>query len=324
MKRHYYLIFILLIGLATQSCKTHFRISVKEPAVVKMPEEVKNFGIVNNVDNTNSPEKILATMVGASSINGNVLASERAVDGVLRALEQSGYLKGELLNVADSMHFESGELNWVYIDSVSKARNLQGLVELVEVRTTSPVGGTVVAAATGQRSSRLDGTLVVNYYIAGTHDRFERYSVHYKYNVPLSGSMTLIDVLNDIQRKKEYFRALGFQLGYNAGKLIYPNWVWVNRTFYNKGSKNLKRAKPMIREGNWDIAEKQLIDDVDHKSDKVKGRTLYNLALIKEGQGEIDVAIEYAERSALAGNKLANEYLKQLRRRKRDMEQINQ
>jgi hypothetical protein len=80
----------------------------------------------------------------------------------------------------------------------------------------------------------------------------------------------------------------------------------------------------MIYKGNWDIAEKQLLQDVEHPKEKVRGRTLYNLALIKEGQGEVDVAIEYAERAALAGDKLANEYLVKLRGRKRDLERMNE
>lgn len=297
---------------------------MKEPAVVKIPEEVVHLGIVNNVTNENSPDKIIGQMLGTEQINGNVAAAERAVDGVLRALDNSNSLKGQSLNIADSIRTSDGELDWVYIDSLCRSKNMQGLIELIEVRSVSPVGGTVLANASGQRSAKLEGSLIVNYHVAQTHESFERWRVNHTYNVPLSGNLSVIDILGDMQRKREYYRALGFQLGYKAGRLIYPNWVWVNRTFYNKGSKNLKRAKPMIYKGNWDIAEKQLIDDVEHPRDKVRGRTLYNLALIKEGQGEVDVAIEYAERSALAGNKLANEYLVKLRKRKRDLEQLNQ
>lgn len=324
MKKQYYFILLVLISVVMTSCKTRFRISVKEPAVVKIPSEVINLGVVNNVNNENSPDKIIGQMLGTEQINGNVAAAERATDGVLRALDNSNYLKGQVLNIGDSMRLESGELNWIYIDSLCRSKNMQGLVELIEVRSVSPVGGTVLANASGQRSAKLEGSLIVNYHIAQTHETFERWRVNHTYNVPLSGSLSVIDILSDMQRKREYYRALGFELGYKAGRLIYPNWVWVNRTYFNKGSKNLKRAKPMIQKGNWDIAERQLIGDVEHSKDKVRGRTLYNLALIKEGQGEVDVAIEYAERAAMAGNKLANEYLVDLRRRKRDLEQLNQ
>jgi hypothetical protein len=324
MRKQYYFILLLLVSIVLSSCKTRFRISVKEPAVVKIPDEVIHLGIVNNVTNENSPDKVIGQMLGSEQINGNVAAAERAMDGVLRALDNSNQLKGQTLDISDSIRMEDGELNWAFIDSVCRTRNMQGLIELIEVRSVSPVGGTILANASGQRSAKLQGSLIVNYHIAQTHESFERWRVNHTYNVPLSGNLSVIDVLGDMQRKREYYRALGFQLGYKAGRLIYPNWVWVNRTFYNKGSRNLKRAKPMISKGNWDIAEKQLLQDVEHPKEKIRGRTLYNLALIKEGQGEVDVAIEYAERAALAGDKLANEYLVKLRQRKRDLERMNE
>ncbi len=71
----------------------------------------------------------------------------------------------------------------------------------------------------------------------------------------------------------------------------------------------------MIAKGNWDIAEKQLLMETNPKNEKVQRRILYNLALVKEGQGQITEAIEFAEQSALLGDKMANEYLKILRRR---------
>ncbi|MFA5574464.1 MAG: DUF6340 family protein [Brumimicrobium sp.] len=139
---------------------------------------------------------------------------------------------------------------------------------------------------------------------------------HHWHHVPVFSSATAyISILNDVQRKSEYFKALGFQLGHKAAGLLYPNWVWVGRSYYSKGSKNIKRAKPMIAKGNWDIAEKQLLMETNPKNEKVQRRILYNLALVKEGQGQITEAIEFAEQSALLGDKMANEYLKILRRR---------
>lgn len=79
----------------------------------------------------------------------------------------------------------------------------------------------------------------------------------------------------------------------------------------------------MIKQGNWDIAEKQLEYGLTSGNRKAQGRTYFNLALVKEGQGELDEAIKYAETAALEfGNKLANEYLVTLRDRKWQMEQV--
>lgn len=322
MYKLFILFFVGTIGF--QSCKTSFRISVKEPSLVKMPNSATNFGIVNNVDQENSPEKKIAGVIlGTEQINGNVEAAKRAVDGTLRALENSNYLKGESISDNNSIHLENGEVDWESLSKIAEEKKLDGFIELTQMESISPVGGNVLANASGQRSTRLEGTMYVNYYLIEGKEKFERYKVYHVYNIPTSGSTNVIDLLSDAKRKAEYYKALGYQLGYKAGSLIYPNWVWVNRQYYTRGSKVLKRAKPMIKNGNWDIAEEQLRVGLDAKKDKVRGRTLYNLALVKEGQGEIDEAIKYAKEASLScGNKLANDYLVVLRDRKRKLTEL--
>lgn len=315
-------IYSLLIGLfILSSCKTSFRISVQTPPKVKLPAEATRFGAVNNVTKENSPEKVIVEIVASQSINGNVVAANNATEGLFRGMEKSNYLSAETVNSTPLTL--GGAPNWALIDSICTARNIHGLIELTEVKTISPVGGSVLANATGQNSSRLEGYLYTNVFIATTHETIERIFVRRFYNIPLSGSTNVIDILNDIQRKQQYYKALGYELGYETGQLFFANWVWVDRRYYTKGSSALKRAKPMIKAGNWDIAEKQLLQDVDYPKEKIRGRVLYNLALVKEGQGNIDEAIQYAEKAALeCGDQLANEYLVQLRKRQSLLQQM--
>ncbi len=319
------ILLIAFIGtlVSLSSCKHSYRISVKEPAVIRIPDEVKTIGVINNVSDENSPEKIVSTMLATQQVNGNVIAAERAVDGVIQSFNNTQDMFGQIFEVDSTYFLANGKLNWNMLDSAAVTQGIDGFIELSELRSVSPVGGTVLANATKQTNHRLTGTLFVNVHVVETGITYERYNVKYTYNIQLSGSVNIISILNDIQRKREYYRALGFQLGFKAGKLIYPNWVWVGRTYYTKGTPGLKSAKKMLREGNWQLAERRLLMEVDHTNRKKRGRILHNLALAKEGQGEIDAAIEYTERAALeCDNKLANEYLVKLRDRKRIMEQL--
>jgi len=310
------LILFLALTSIIASCKTSFRISVLEPAIARIPENVKSYGIVNHNMEENSPEKVVGAILTGEQLNSNNVASERALDGVMRALEESGNLSGEVMLNTEEFRSLNGELNWAYMDTLAKQRGVDAFIEFSEMRTTSPVASVIQTASTGSRNARIEGTLFINVYIANSHEKYERYFVRRFFNVPLSGAMTLTSVMNDVQRKRDSYRALGFQLGYSAGRLLYPNWVWVDRRYYNKGSENLRRAKPMIQQGNWDIAEKQLMRDIDNRSDKVRRRVLYNMALVKEGQGELSTAIDYAEKAALEGDKMANDYLRALKRRR--------
>ncbi|MDX1652253.1 MAG: DUF6340 family protein [Brumimicrobium sp.] len=320
----YYILFLLVGGLFLQGCKTSFRISVKEPAVVKIPENATRFGVINNVDSENSPEKKIAGVImGTEQINGNVEAAKRAVDGALRALENSSNLKGQSLPELSEIRDVNGVIEWEKLKEIAKEKELDGFIELTQMESVAPVGGSVLANASGQNNMRLEGTMFVNYYLVDGEQKYERYKVYHVYNIPTSGTNSVVGILNDVRRKREYYEALGFQLGYKSAALIYPNWVWVHRKYYTKGNSVLKRAKPMIQKGNWDIAEEQLTMGLSERSDRIRGRVLYNLALVKEGQGQIDEAIKYAKEASLeCGNKLANDYLVILRERKWQMEQL--
>lgn len=312
--------YVLALCLIFASCKTSFRISVQEPAVIDLPGDASSFGIINNVNNTNSPEQSIGSVLNSAKINGNVAAAERMTDGVHRSIENSNSLSSVTIK-ADSVRLYGGAINWEYLDTLAAQNDLDGFIEIAEFRTVSPVGGTIAANVEGKSSTKLHGTAYINYYVNEGHWVRERFVVRKSYRIPTSGSTSILDMLADVQKKREYYRALGFELGLHAGRLIYPNWVWVNRKYYNKGSKELKRAAPMIQQGNWDIAEKQLQYALDNGGKKARARANYNLALVNEGQGELDNAIQYAETAALEyGDKLANEYLSTLRQRKRQME----
>ena len=319
MKVAFVICLLILIGFS--SCKTSFRISVQTPAIVKLPPEVRRLGVVNNITRDNSPEKVVVEIIESQSINGNVAAAENAPEGIFRGLDNSRFLSG--MTVEPFELSGSTGVNWIYIDSLCDTLQLDGLIEMAEIKTISPIGGSVLASALGQSSTRLEGHLYTNVYFPNSHTTMERLHIRRYYNIPLSGGATIVDILNDVQRKQHYYRSLGYELGYGTGSLFVNKWVWVSRDYYTKGCETLKRARPMIKEGNWDIAEKQLLQDADFGKEKIRGRVLFNLALVKEGQGDLDAAIQYAERSALeCGNKLANEYLVKLRKRKRQMSQL--
>lgn len=314
------LLSFIFVAASIVSCKHHYRISVDEPAKIKLPKEAKLIGIINNVTSDNSPEKIIGQILSGEQINGNVAAAERAVDGVLNSLNNSADMKGQVF-AHESMRNEDGSLDWGLIDSLGRLEGIHAFVELNELRSVAPVGGSVVAIATGKPNTKLEGTLFVNIHVVETGENFERFSVYRYYNISVSTTGNPIDILGDVQRKREYYRKLGYELGYEAAEFIYAHRIWVNRMYYTKGSRTLKAAKPMMRNGNWDIAEKQLLQDEHSGNLKKRGRALYNLAVVKEGQGEVDKAIEYAERAALeCYNKEANAYLVKLRKRKRIME----
>lgn len=92
--------------------------------------------------------------------------------------------------------------DWELLDSLGTLNDVDGFIEIAEIRTVALVGGTVVANAEGNNSTQLRGTAYVNYYVLKDHTVHERFAVNRSYRIPTSGSTNILDVLNDMKRKR--------------------------------------------------------------------------------------------------------------------------
>jgi len=313
---------LLIAGLAiiSTSCKSSFRITVKEPAAIKIPESVSNIGVIDNIDQTNTVESIGGLILNAEPFDGRKITADQVPTGAISGLNNSQNITGRVFD-SDSLHLPDGGVNWTYIDSAGAANGHHAYMEIIKVEANNNVGGAIGATSQGKTSTKIYAHAIINLYVLENHQEVENYRVNRTRTIRVKSTETVIDVVSEAKRRKDNYRQLGVDLGQSIGRLVYPNWVWVNRMYFTKGSDILKRAKPMIANGNWDIAEKQLLIGLNDNSDKVLGRVTYNLALVKEGQGELDAAIKYAEISALQyGCKEATSYLSKLQTRKRIIE----
>jgi tetratricopeptide (TPR) repeat protein len=305
---------LIVLGIVFSSCKTSFRISVVSPPAVQLSPETVKILIINNVTHDNSPDKLILQALQGQPINGNVMASEQCVIGLSRSFNDSRYLNGLAINPIVLRNEK--EINWIRIDSLCMAHGAHAILEIESFQSQAPVGGTVLANATGQISSPLRGWGYFNLFVPATREHLYKLEVGEVYNMPISGNVNPILILNDMMRKRELYGHLGRSVGYSAGLLFYPHWVWVGRSYFNKGHALLRRAKRPIRFGNWQVAEQILTLAINNPKNKVAGRAKHNMALVYEGQGRLEEAIAMAERAVVEnGNRLAPNYISILRRR---------
>ncbi len=93
-----------------------------------------------------------------------------------------------------------------------------------------------------------------------------------------------------------------------AGELptphLIPTWNNVDRYYYASGSLELRDASILIHEESWDDALKLWQLANTRKSDKLKMRSAFNIALYYESHDDIDKAIEWVEKAyQMAQNK---------------------
>lgn len=100
---------------------------------------------------------------------------------------------------------------------------------------------------------------------------------------------------------------------------IAPTPMMVSRSYYTAGDPRMEVAKEYIVNEKYDEALK-LYQEVNENAvkPKVKARAAHNIAMVCEVKGDLDLAIEWAQKAIALGNKSTKYYLAVLQKRKTD------
>ncbi len=316
---------LVLFGLS--SCVSSLNITVIKPAAIDLSSDVKKISVVDNTmrKSVTKRQDVLEGVLTGEQIGGDRKAVAQCMRGIT-----AGILDGNIYNVSNGMNqsfvLPDRRIDWETISKFCDQENAQLLVVVEDFDSDAPMGGAVLGSVTGASGSSLHGKAIINVYYPKERLLREQINVEDVYEVPASGTpkgldaLSALEVVQDVMVKKDVTMELGYNLGYKAGAMFYPNRVWVSRRYYGRGSKGLKQAKKMIRRGNWDIAEQKLKQLTESPKRKEQKRAIYNLALAYEGKGDLDNALKTAEIAALEHDvKLAYDYIDILKRRKRDI-----
>jgi hypothetical protein len=107
---------------------------------------------------------------------------------------------------------------------------------------------------------------------------------------PMVAAAALID-------RKEAVKQVGNKAGHSYALRLLPYELSVTRDYYVKGTDNFKTAKRKAQTGNWDQAGQIWEKETDNPKEKIAGRACYNMAIISEINGDIDLAIKWAQKA---------------------------
>jgi tetratricopeptide (TPR) repeat protein len=130
------------------------------------------------------------------------------------------------------------------------------------------------------------------------------------------------NAIRNLPSKSSAIKESGIFAGRQYGFRISPMWVKVRRTYFTGRHDDLKLAKSYVKRGDWDAAIeiwKNLVNDLN---EKIARRSAYNMAIASEVRGELDMAIEWANKSKKIGEKKARNYIKVLHIRKNNKEKL--
>jgi hypothetical protein len=135
---------------------------------------------------------------------------------------------------------------------------------------------------------------------------------------PIAAASALLD-------RKEAVKQCGYAVAQQYSGRILPYYQRVNREYYIKGSPNFDMATRNARIGRWDNAKDLWQKEVNNLNPKIMARACYNMAISNEIDGNIDAAIDWAQKAYITGNnRLALQYVNQLKYRKMQVNRLEE
>jgi hypothetical protein len=324
-----------LVLLALFSCKTNqLYLNVTEPAPVTIPSYVKSVGVINRsipTDDTKVFDEIdkVFTLEGVDLDSDGSLEAIRGLSDEL--MNNKRFSEVKTLNDIDfrtsSLENFPSPLSWEIIDQICNETGSTGLFSLEkfdtdtrvsysanQVEIETPIGkipgiehqaDMETTVKTGWRIYDLAGKKILDEYVESESISSSGRGIN-----PLVAAKALTG-------RKAAVIEVSNRAGQNYAFRIIPYRIRVYRDYFVKGSDNFKIAKRKAQMGQWDEAGELWKKETDNPKMKVAGRAVYNMAIISEINGDVDTALEWAQKAWGDYNiKPALEYVRILKNRK--------
>lgn len=106
--------------------------------------------------------------------------------------------------------------------------------------------------------------------------------------------------------KRDCIKRTGHKAGTAYGYRISPQWITVSRYFYTRGNDNMKMAGKRARQiGDWNGAMEIWKKEALNTDKKIAWHACYNMAVGCEKQGNLQAALEWANKAYNIGHKSA-------------------
>lgn len=326
---------ILALIIVVAGCKTqNLYLNVIEPAPVSLPPYVKNIGVIDRSAPSDATKKIDAidkvlSLEGANLDKDGAAAS---IAGLTDELLRNNRFT-DIKSISDDglrspgMGIFPAPVAWDKVAALCKDNNVDALFSLEmfdtdtkisyqarQLNTKSLLGAIasleqqadmLTIVKTGWRIYDPAGKAILDQFALSRDITFSARGL-----TPVIAASALID-------RKEAVKQVGKKAGQAYAFRILPYQVSVTRDYYVKGTNNFKMAMRKARTGNWDQAGLLWEKETGNPKGKIAGRACYNMAIISEINGDLDLAVQWAQKSYEDfNNKLALRYIDILNYRK--------
>ncbi|MBJ2173840.1 hypothetical protein JBL43_06290 [Aureibaculum sp. A20] len=328
---------LLALALILSSCATTNKMTmgVLEPAPVYMPKDIHNIGIIDRSlpSDENTELDKLDKVLSAEGKNLDKEGAHRAILGLSDKLgKNQNFNEVKIIENANLRSPGSGvfpaSLSWETVQQICDENDVDALYvlsyydtdskvdyKIVQKKIKNPLG---IEISVPEHHATIFTHLKTGWRVYDVKDKLILDEYNVNQNITSTGKgINPVKALGAVAGRKEAVLENSNTIGYNYGARILPRSVRVSRDYFIKGTDKLETANRRAIAGQWDSAAELWNEEVSNSDNKIAGRACYNMAIINEINGNLDEAIEWAQKAYTDYEiKEAISYIKILRYRK--------
>jgi hypothetical protein len=338
---------IFTIPAAVSSCRvSHTQMQVLKPADIMLPAHFQKFVLADRTrpgkGNGQQALNILEGLLTGEGLFQDKWASEDCLEGLRQVLTQTPRYTVTIAALDTALKGTGRQqvlppLDWKTVGRIIGTDTTTALVVLEAFDSNTDIVYDLVP--TQQRQSDGTTTTINQHRARGRVNVITTWRIYDIKNKTISDQFTQTsnqvfegqgqtqqDALGRLPARYEMSRRAGIVAGSQYGHRISPQFVWVAREFYRKakGTPEMKAAGRLARFQNWQGASDIWNKLASNPDPKVARRASFNMALIAEQSGDLDLALQWANRSAQMGDRRAPRYVQTLQQRKWEQQRLEE
>ncbi len=322
---------LLASVLLSGACTRNVFVPVLVSAPVDVGEHINTIAVVDRTTPGDSGDNPSGEKQSARQSGLHREASQRAVEGLVRTLEQSPKYSSvtrtaERLTTPVTMGQWPPPLSWTEIEGLAARYNSDAVLVLEAFDTDFMITDGGIMSVPSGNPRRVSSPADVSRSRSGTSGDIPRSRVRAGGVVGIKLGFRLYDPVNRSVADEFMFNhharweAQGnpvqmvvggiidhrnavidasFESGVIYGERISPLWITLNRDFFTRGRGDIDFNTGVRRAtvNDWEGAMDAWYRSVDSDKRKTAGRSAYNLALMHEIEGDLERALEWARYS---------------------------
>ncbi len=337
-----FLIAILCIGLlAGCSATENLQVNTMEPAPVDLENSIKRIGILNTslaIDKEEYDTR-LEQLISYEDYRLVKEGKKAAINALFEELKNDGRFDTVLLveNTPNSLLGLDANPSIDKWDNISQLCNIQNVDAIFcltyfdadtsfETRKAKVDEHNMLRVKNEVKGHEITlETLVENgwrIYNPRTKEVIDEF-IYTDQIIATAKGITPLSALESMESRQEDIIAQSVETGSTYGSRLKPFEKKIARPYYSSGTENFKSAHEAIEAEKWDEAMVYLEKEVSNPKNKIKAKACYNIAVLKESQGDLSEALIWAKKAGEAHDlDLLDNYLLQLDERMANAELV--